>query len=205
MTNELANSLVTLRSRLRGHDESDAWFQIWQMTVGAVYSLARIAPFLPGHDLDHAVQSEEVARRLATGLPMEEGAFPTWSIGYYLNSAEFRIQSAFHRLLRAFTHRDGSVWVLARAITKRATELRLPPPVLAIITGFLGDCTSRNQPGGCLAIIHHRSNALKHDPVHDTSDRFSFRNRSEDAIIAVRDLILLTDQLGILCDEVVAA
>jgi hypothetical protein len=204
MPQKLAADLVSLRPRIVGNDVSDAWFQLWQFTVGATYSLARAAMFLPGHDPDLTADTERLAQQLALSEPIDESRCNTWMLGYFLNSAEFRIQSTFHRLLRAFSGKKGHVRDLAKQVRVDLAVLGAGARVLEILDGFLDPKPGSQTPGGCLAIIHERVNELKHDPVHDLSDRLAFRNRWKDARAAIGDLIILIDSVGVLHGSVLA-
>ena len=192
---EIASQLVDIVERLRGQDESDPWFLTCQLLLGAAFSLRRGTTLFPPADPDLSGQTRDLARSLAFGENPIDGAFPTWTLGFYLNSAEFRVQSALHRLLRAYTgDNDGDAIPLARAIIPELNQQTDSAAKLAL-EAFVEEHPRDTSPNP-LRRLWWRANQLKHNEAHDPSFFARFPVRFADALVATETVIGLVKVLG---------
>jgi hypothetical protein len=160
------------------------------LAVGATYSLARaneLLPGAPGEFREHAVN-------LLTAVSQGDvagAASPTWSLGYYLNSTESRIQAAVHRIVRAYTGKGGKAFPLIEEIEALPAAQRPAEQAMRVLRDV-----KRRPADSAIARVWVRGNSVKHDPAQDVSDQFNFAARSTDARTAISDLISLIDILG---------
>ncbi len=203
MASALAERLRAIGPRIKLQDESDPWYLAWQLMTGASYSLLRATALLPHSCLDQKAQTRVLIQALSEASLPDEAAIPTWLLGYYLNSADFRIQSALHRLLKAYTgEKKGD----AAALAQKALDAGgLDPEASTILSGFAAKSLTPGDPGHALKEVHVRVNSLKHDPGQDPSDRLGFVSRASSAEAAALELACLLERLGTKVNSIAAA
>lgn len=195
MPDQLAQSLLRLEPRMGSATHSDAWALSWMLAVGATYSLARAKDLLPGQYADFRRDAIALLGLIAQGEDLAARASATWTLGFYLNASEARIQAALHRILRAHTGKKGKALDLVEVIEKRPAAQRPPALTMSLLSSFRSDVLT--QAGALpLAKVWIRGNSVKHDPKQDVSDQFNFGGRWTECRSAISDLISLIDVLG---------
>jgi hypothetical protein len=204
MPDQLALILLALEPRLPADTHGDSWALSWMLAVGATYSLARARQLLPGQIADFRKDAIGLLTSLAEDRANAE-ASPTWSLGFYLNSTEARIQAGVHRVLRAFTGADGFAPALIDQIERLPTPLKVPASALQLLLLLRDHIRHIAAWDAPLARVWDRSNSVKHDPAQDISDQFNFAARWSDCRVAITNLVTLIDLLGTHCGALNAA
>lgn len=122
--------------------------------------------------------------------------FPTWTLGYYLNSAELRVQAALHRLLRAYTEEDGKALPLARKVLDQLPKLDQYAAVRNNLHLFVQEVANGEESPSPLRRLWSHTNSLKHNEWHDPSFFLGFEGRFSDACMATLEVIELLEVLG---------
>lgn len=198
MTKEIAKALTGLEPRLSSNTQTDPWALVWQLAVGATYSLTKAQALLPGSTdpTEFRNSAVEILNGIVAERAPDLGRFPTWSLGFYLNSTEARIQAAVHRLLRAYTGKRGYGPELVADLQRLSADQQPPQPVMEILGRIPDGFVEDDRPGGALARVWERSNSVKHDPAQDVSDQFAFNARWRDCRTAIREVIVLLELLA---------
>ena len=188
---DLARSLVELGAALQSRSPANSWYLGWLLMVGASYSLAKARPLLSRALSDLYHEAETLLQAIGRDEPFDDPTFSTWSLGYLLNSAELRIQSALHRILQEYAGRDENAFPLVQAILEGCANCRhvdsIGPAATTVLEGFLHKAPT-GVPGSALRDVWRRANALKHDPEHNPSELFEFQRRWDDASNALHEL-----------------
>ena len=201
---DLASRMEELEGRLTGKGRADPWFLTWQLMVGTIHSLAQAKPLLRSSSREFTITRDNtlaVLRRIR-GLPHSSTSH--WELGYYLVSAELRVQSAMHRLLKTYARRVGKfdAFPIVNDILVGCANCRSKPPLsvqaIDILRGFKLDpnTQSRQKPGSVLRVVWDRGNAFKHNQRHTGRRRFSFQKRLRDATRALEEVAFLFEEMG---------
>ena len=198
MTRQIAEALAQLERRLSPKSQTDPWALVWQLAVGATYSLNEAQSLLPGStgEADFRVAASEILDSIASERAPDLDAHPTWALGFYLNSAEARIQAALHRLLRTYTRKDDYALTLIQHLERLPSSQQPPAKAMAVLSRVRQGFAEDQVPGASIARIWARSNSVKHDPAQDVNDQFGFQRRWEDCEQAVKEITMLLDLLG---------
>jgi len=196
MPAQLARSLVRLEPRISVDTHTDSWALAWMLAVGATYSLARAQELLPGEPVSFRAHAMAILDALSRGCAPDQAASNTWTLGFYLNSTEARVQAAIHRVLRAYTGSEGRAPVLIQQIERLKTPERPPDRAFQILSPLRAHLVDRKEPSTAISRVWVRTNSVKHDPAQDVSDQFAFEARWADSRESIAALIELIEILG---------
>lgn len=191
-------SLVS-KSTTVPQEELKKWLQTFSPVAGACYSLVKAQPYLKvERSLEVAINQ---AIELLSKIEDENAAdnLHAWMEGYYLNSAEQRIQASLHRLLKTFTGK-ASGWskeLMKDIIRSGQLPKTSYPETNSIFDGFitetdkLNDYNNHYAPhhgvGAALARACYRVNSQKHDPLPSPAEEGA-EDRWRDAYDSLRSL-----------------
>ncbi len=130
-----------------------------------------------------------------------DSQYPTWTLGYYLNSAELRVQASLHRLLRVFADSNADAFPLIKKILGELDRTDVELEVKRSLEAFLDDGAGADNCPSPLRRVWWRANSIKHNEAHDPSFLARFESRFRDLHDATADLIVMTERLANLREQ----
>jgi hypothetical protein len=203
---QLATRLEALESRFTQKGRADPWYLSWQLLVGVIHSLheaKRLLPKSPKKSSELRADTVAILQRIHGSASVPMGS---WELGYFLGSAELRIQAATHRLLKTFTNRRdrADAFPLVREILLGCAQCRRKPllsaATLDILKGFNTPLPSRigpsPKPGVALRAVWDQANSFKHNQRHTPIRSVAYHKRWKLAERALHEVVSLLDDMG---------
>lgn len=213
LSKELQDIGKKLGDKLMNGDRMSRWEMVWMLMVGACYSLAKAASLLTASRNPQAQinAAKDLLGKLITKDvdSADEKPCESWTVGYYLYSAEQRISSALDRLLKTHCDRNDKVsafeliidivnnfpvskykkssYVILRAFAQEEIKNAFEKYKLDKLPSV--DEKGNSWPQGkLLRKVWKRVNDIKHSPFEKTNPE-NPKVRWHDAYVAFRGLL----------------